>query len=121
MTLPIQITFRGMEAREALESLIHEKARELEKFGARITRMHVIVEAPSHHHRHGQNVHVTIEMAVPEHDLVVSRDPAGHDGHEDAYVAVRDAFRTAKKELRRHLERMQEKSKHGTRIADELG
>jgi hypothetical protein len=36
---------------------------------------------------------------MPGRELVVSRDPAEHDAYEDVYVAIRDAFDAAKRQV----------------------
>jgi hypothetical protein len=48
---------------------------------------------------------VRVTVAVPGPDIVVSCDHAPDDAHEDAYVAVRDAFRAARRQLVAHVRR----------------
>jgi hypothetical protein len=42
---------------------------------------------------------VRIDLTVPGAELVVSRDPELDHGHEDVYVAIRDAFDAARRQL----------------------
>jgi cold shock CspA family protein len=59
-----------------------------------------MIEAPHRHQQHGQTYHVRIDLSVPGHELVVSRDPSGKQGgHERLDVAIRDAFRTLRRQL----------------------
>lgn len=100
MNIPLQVTYRDMEASENLDSEIRERASDLEKFFDRIIRCRVIVAAPSQHHRNGQSYEVRIELSVPGHEII-----AGGDSEGDAYVATRHAFGTAERELKKYVER----------------
>lgn len=100
MQLPIEITFRQMEPSEALEAKIREKAHALEQFYDRIMSCHVVVEMNHKHHHQGNLFHVRIDLRVPGKELVVSREPNGNHAHEDAHVAVRDAFEAMKRQIK---------------------
>jgi ribosomal subunit interface protein len=105
MQLPVQITFRNMPASTVLEDHIHEKAAKLDQFYDRIMGCHVVVEAPHQHHRQGKLFHVRIEMILPGGELIVNRDPAQKHSHEDVYVAIRDSFDAAKRQLQDYVRR----------------
>jgi ribosome-associated translation inhibitor RaiA len=107
----LQITFRGVESSEALERSIRDHAERLEQFG-RITRCRVVVEARHRRHRKGRIVHVRIDLTVPGGDLVVGRDPAEDHAHEDASVAIRDAFDAARRRLEDHAREIRGDVKH---------
>ncbi len=99
MQLPLQITFRHMDPSPALETRIRELAARLEKFSAQIMRCHVIVE-PTPHHQHQGGLHdFHIDITLPDTEIAIRRaHPADH-AHEDPYVALRDAFRAARRKL----------------------
>lgn len=97
--IPLQITFKDMDASAALEARIRELAGRLERFEADIKRCHVTVAAPKHHHRQGGLYQVRIDIHVPRGDVVVTRESGQDHAHEDAYVAARDAFRAAARQL----------------------
>jgi cold shock CspA family protein len=59
----------------------------------------VVVEAQHQHHHKGNLYHVRVDITVPGHELVVSRDPKDHQAHQDVYVAIRDAFDAARRQL----------------------
>lgn len=101
MNIPLQITYRDMDASDGLDSEIRRRATELEKYFDRIIRCRVIVEAPSQHHRTGQDYQVRIELSVPGQELIAG----DRDGNEDVYVALRDSFATAERELKKYAER----------------
>ena len=97
--LSTRVTFHGIDHSDALEAWIHEWAGKLARFGHRVARCEVTVEAPHRHQRHGRQWHVAIRLTLPGGDVVVSRDPGAAAGHEDPYVAVRDSFRAARRQL----------------------
>jgi len=99
MQLPVQVSFRNMPPSEAIETDVRERAAKLEAFFERITSARVVIEAPHRQHRQGKLYHVRIDIRVPGREIVVSREPAEHHAHEDAYVAIRDAFDAARRQL----------------------
>jgi len=94
-----------MPSSEAIESQIREKAGTLERFYEKITNCRVIVEAPHRRHHKGKLYHVRVDIAVPGGELVVKREPSQHASHEDIYVAIRDAFEAARRELQDYARR----------------
>jgi cold shock CspA family protein/ribosome-associated translation inhibitor RaiA len=106
MPIPLQVSFRNMPPSPAVEADIREKTAKLEEFYDRITSVHVVVETPHRQHRQGKLFHVRIDVRVPGRELVVRREPAEHHAHEDAHVAVRDAFDAAKRQLEDYVREM---------------
>lgn len=112
MQRPLQITFRGMEPSEAVERRIREKADELERFQGQIIGCHVTVESPHHHSQQGATFSVRLDVRVPQGEIVVNRDPGRNHAHEDVYVAIRDAFAAAVRQLEDHARQRRGKVKH---------
>lgn len=103
MQIPLQITFQNMEPSDAVEANVRKKADELERFAEHITRCRVIVEAP-HKHQHKGNIYgVKIDITLPGDEIIVSRHPEQNHAHEDIYVAIRDAFNAARRQLEDYL------------------
>lgn len=94
MQLPLQITIRDIERSDALEAHIRDKAKKLDEFFDHIMSCYVVVEMPHKHHHQGKQFNVRIDIGVPGSEIVVN-----HDHHEDVYVALRDAFDAAKRQL----------------------
>jgi ribosomal subunit interface protein len=92
MQVPLQTTFRHMDSSEALAAHIRGRAEELERFFDRIISCRVVVECRHPRRQQGNLFHVRVDLGVPGHEIVVRRDPAARHAHEDAHVAVRDAF-----------------------------
>ena len=103
MQRPLEIRFRQMDASLAIEARIREKAAELERLSDRITGCRVIVEK-EHRHRHKGNLfRVRVEIDVPGKELAVTHTGPRDHAHEDVYVAIRDAFRAAVRQLEDHV------------------
>jgi len=99
MAFPLDITFKGMEHSEALETKIRERTEKLEQHADRIQRCRVVVEAPHRSHQKGGLYEVRIDVRVPGEELVVNRTGHRNQAHEDPYVAVRDAFNAMTNQL----------------------
>lgn len=101
MKIPMQITIRDMEHSEALEQHIVEKSKKLEEFFDHIISCRVVVEMPHKHHHQGKQFNVRIDIGVPGNEIVVNRDQS-----EDVYVALRDAFNAAKRQLEDYVNKI---------------
>jgi ribosomal subunit interface protein len=108
MAFPLNITFRDMERTPALDQFVQRWVSKLEQVYPRIERCDVLIERPHQHRHQGQRFHVRISLAVPGPDIVVSRDHAFDGAHEDLYVAIRDAFRAARRQLEDHARRQRQ-------------
>ena len=103
MQLPLQISFHNMDASDAVDARIREKAAKLDRFADRIMSCRVVVEAPNRRGHKGKLYHVRIDMTVPgAGEIVVNREAPENHAHEDVYVAVRDAFNAAARQLEDH-------------------
>lgn len=109
MKLPLQITVRNMSLSSAAEENIREKAAKLDGVCENIMSCRVVVEAPHKRHHKGVLYNVRIDMTVPGSELVVKREP-----HEDLYVAIRDAFDAARRQLEELVRRQREAPKTET-------
>jgi len=115
MQIPLQITFRNFPRSEAVEARIRAKAVKLEEFDPRIVSCHVVVEELDRHHHQGKQFTVRLDIRVPGHEVAVDR---AH--HEDVYVALRDAFDAAGRQLeevvrtRRREVKAHDVPQHGT-------
>lgn len=99
MQIPVEITFKEMESSAAVETRIRELAAKLDRVFDRITRCDVMVETPHRHQHKGRQFHVRVRLTVPGGEIVASHDPGPDEAHEDVYVALRDTFNAAKRQL----------------------
>jgi ribosomal subunit interface protein len=105
MQLPLQIAFRNIDPSEAVEAYVRERAEKLDKFYDRIMACRVVIEVPHKHHHKGNLYRARIDLTVPDGELVFSREPSDEHGHEDIYVAIRDAFNGAQRQLEDYVRR----------------
>jgi ribosomal subunit interface protein len=94
MRAPLQITYRDMKRSDALDARIRDKAAALEKFHPHMMSCRVTVEERDRHHHQGKHWRVKLDIRVPQRELAVTRDH-----HEDVFVALRDAFDAAARQL----------------------
>lgn len=88
-----------METSEAVEERIRERTARLERLHDRMTSCNVVVQAPHRHQQKGKLYEVHIHVRVPGEEIVVNREGPHDHGHEDVYVAVRDAFAAMERRL----------------------
>jgi ribosomal subunit interface protein len=99
MQIPLQITFRGIPHSDAVEARIREKVSKLDRFHSHIMSCKVAVEAEHHRHHQGNQYHIRIDLTTPRKELVISREHHDKKAYEDIYVAIRDAFNAAIRQL----------------------
>ena len=112
MQQPVQVTFKEMEHSDAIEAWVLEHAAKLEVFYEPITHCHVVIEAPDRHSHHGGLYRVRLDITVPGDEIVVSHQGPKDQAHEDVYVALRDAFRAARRQLQDSVRKKRGKVKH---------
>lgn len=103
---PLQITFRGMPPSDAVEAEIRSWVDKLEEFSGRIISCRVLVEVPHRRRHQGHLYRVRVDVGVPGEHIVVGRSPDQHHAHEDAHVAIRDAFNATRRRLEDYARRM---------------
>ena len=129
MQVPIHISFRNTEPSAAVEAFIREKAAALERFSQRITALAVAIECPPRRPRGGKFYQVHLRLSMPGKDILVGRDRMKDESHRDVYVAIRDAFSAASRQLQDYARTIRgdvkthEAPPHGTvaRVFDDEG
>jgi ribosomal subunit interface protein len=113
MQIPLKIDFEaGLEGTDALRARIEREVNKLERFSDRITACRVAVIGRSGRHHQGGLYQVRIQIVMPgRDDVVIDRNPSADHAHEDAYVAIRDAFNAARRRLQDHERRFEGKVK----------
>jgi len=110
--IPVMVTFKDMETSDAVEARIRERGQKLGRFLERITACRVVIAEAHRQHHKGTLFHVRVDLSVPDGEIVVNREPELDHAHEDAYVAIRDAFDAAERQLRDWVGRH---AKHGAK------
>ncbi len=123
MILPVQITYRNMENIVEAEQWVQAEAAKLDKYYDRITSCRVLIEVPHAHRAWGRVYHVRIDLGVPGDELVVKHEPtlgpaarqvgrkrvSKHleigNSYKDLHLAIRNAFKTARRLLQDYARR----------------
>ena len=94
-----RISFRGMDPSPAVEAAVRDRIGRLEQFHDRITSCSVAIEAPHRSGRKGKLYQARVDIVVPGFKIVAGRDRGLNHAHEDVYVAIRDSFDAAQRQL----------------------
>ena len=94
MQSSLQITVRGMEHSNALDEHIRERVEKLDRSYPKLMSCRVVAELQDRHKHQGKHFAVRVDLTAPGKEIVVNRQHA-----EDVYVALRDAFDAAKRQL----------------------
>jgi ribosome-associated translation inhibitor RaiA len=116
MKLNPQISYRDVRSTPALDRSIRQSVQRLTRYHQGIVACRIAVESPHRHQRKGRRFHVRIDMTVPGKELIVGRHPQQNPAHEDLSVALRDAFRAARRELQDHAQTRRQEVKEHSRL-----
>ena len=109
-----QITYRGMEHSAVLDTHIRELVAKMEQFHPKITRIHVIVDELDRNKRNGNLFNVRVDVHVPGQEIVATKQE-----HEDAYVAMNDAFDVLTRQLEENIRKVRgEVKRHNAERGD---
>jgi ribosome-associated translation inhibitor RaiA len=103
----IEIHFLDMAASEAVEAKIRQRAARLYRLSDAIQKCQVWIASPHGHHRKGPLFGLRIRLTVPGEEIAVRRQPA----ESDVYVAIRESFDAARRDLEDYERRRRGKVK----------
>lgn len=98
-----QVSFDDIPLDEAVREAALRHIDGLESVYERITGCHVVIAQPHRHKREGRLYSVRINLVVPGGEIVVNRNHLLDHAHEDVYVALRDSFDAARRQLEDHV------------------
>jgi ribosome-associated translation inhibitor RaiA len=99
-----QVTFAGMPANEQARVEVHASVARLGELTSPMTAGQVLIEAVDRGHRE-LHYRVRMDLTMPTGVVVVDHDHPSNRPHEDVYVAIRNAFRAARRQLELHRAR----------------
>jgi ribosomal subunit interface protein len=99
--MPTRIHLLDMPRSEAVEAKIQARASRLARFSKDVQKCEVWLESPHKHHRKGRLYGVRIRLTVPNEEIDVRLQPES----DDVYVAIREAFDAARRNLEDHERR----------------
>jgi len=107
------IAFEGIDPSDAINARVVSEIGKLERLFGRITACRVIISKPQKRHRRGDLYAVSVHLTLPDgKDLHADRNPPKDHAHEDVYVAIRDAFSAARRQLQDEVRILRGKVKH---------
>ena len=107
-----EIVFNDMDPSDFVRDRIADEIGKLEHLHGRITSCRVVVETPHRQHHKGKLFGVRIHLTAPGRtDVAVNHEQGDRHEHEDVYVAIRDAFAAARRQLKDKSRRQQGKVK----------
>jgi ribosome-associated translation inhibitor RaiA len=93
MNFTTDLAFHQIDRSPSVEAAIERWLGRLESVHSRIQRISVHVSQPHKSHRQGREFQVSVMVEIPGRTIPVTQS------HEDIYLAVSDAFRTARRML----------------------
>ncbi len=99
-TPSLTISFRNLAPSPSLETEVRRRASKLMKIGReRLIACHVVISAPNRRRQQGKLYAVNLRLELPRGSLPINRNPPMDHAHEDAHVAIHDAFDAALRRL----------------------
>ena len=105
MQIEPSVRIQNLPNAPAIQARILRSVKRLERFSDRITACRVALSA-SRRHRHGETVRVRIDLTVPGEEIVVDHDAGLDPAHAQVDLAIRDAFKAARRRLQDHVRRI---------------
>ncbi len=99
MQSPITLTFRHVERSGALEDRARTLASRLERFSQGIIKCHMTLEGPANPQGRQSAYQVKIDLSLPRAHIHADSLRSDGEGHRDIYLALREAFINAKRQL----------------------
>ena len=98
-----QISFVGMDAVEAARVEVRAWLLRLGALTSQMTGGHVLIEGVDEH-RKLRVYRVRMDLSMPDGAVVVvSHEHPSNASHEDLYVAIRNGFRAARRQLEEYV------------------
>ncbi|HBN13621.1 ribosome-associated translation inhibitor RaiA [Pseudohongiella sp. SYSU M77423] len=100
MSNEFQVVFHNLEQTEAIVDAVNKRIDKLRRFCSDIIGGRVVLDSPHNNHHKGKVYSVTLELHTPNKPVVVTQEQHDNHAHEDLYVAIRDAFNAAERQLK---------------------
>ena len=100
MTNDFQIVFHNIEQSTSISDTVNKRISKLQRFCDRILAGRVVLDSPHNNHHKGKVYSVGLEIHTPSKEVRVNQEQHDNHAHEDLYVAIRDAFNAAERQLK---------------------
>ncbi len=100
MTNEIQVVFHNIDQTDALIDAVQRRIVKLKRYCDQIITGRVVLDSPHNNHHKGKVYSVGLEIHTPAVEVRVNQEQHDNHAHEDLYVAIRDAFNAAERQLK---------------------
>jgi len=100
MSNEFQIVFHNIDPSDAVTDSVNKRVEKLRRFNGDIIGGRVVLDSPHNNHHKGKVYSVALELHTPNKEVVVTQEQHDNHAHEDLYVAIRDAFNAAERQLK---------------------
>jgi len=100
MSNEFQIVFHNIDQSDALTECVQKRIDKLRRFSSEIIGGRVVLDSPHNNLHKGKVYSVAIEIQTRGKPVVVTQEQHDNHAHEDLYVAIRDAFNAAERQLK---------------------
>jgi len=100
MTNEFQIVYHNIDQTEAITDAVQKRIAKLERYCDQIITGRIVLDSPHNNHHKGKVYSVGLEVKTTAKEVIVNQDQHDNHAHEDLYVAIRDAFNAAERQLK---------------------
>ncbi|MDP1932754.1 MAG: HPF/RaiA family ribosome-associated protein [Gammaproteobacteria bacterium] len=100
MSNEFQVVFHNIDQSAALTENVNKRIQKLQRYSNDIIGGRVVLDSPHNNHHKGKVFSVTLEIHISGKEVIVKQGQHDKPAHEDIYVAVRDAFNAAERQLK---------------------
>jgi len=100
MTNEFQVVFHNIDQTEAITDAVQKRIDKLERYCDQIITGRVVLDSPHNNHHKGRVYSVSLEIHTPTIEVRVNQEQHDNHAHEDLYIAIRDAFNVAERQLK---------------------
>lgn len=100
MNSAFQVVFHNIDQSSALTDVVNKRVSKLRRFSNAILGGRVVLDCPHRNHHKGKVYAVSLDIHMPSREVHVKQDQHDKPAHQDLYVAIRDAFNAAERQLK---------------------
>ena len=100
MTNEFQVVFHNIDQTDAIADAVQKRIQKLERYCDEIIAGRVVLDSPHNNHNKGKVYSVGLEIHTPIKEVRVNQEQHDNHAREDLYVAIRDAFNAAERQLK---------------------
>jgi len=120
MTNEFQVVFHNIDQSNAVNEAVQKRISKLERYCDQIITGRVVLDSPHNNHHKGKVYSVGLEIHTPSKEVRVNQEQHDNHAHEDLYVAIRDAFNAAERQLK-SIDKKHRGNRHDRLSLDEDG